>query len=127
MNTKTRTSELGGARLKFVLVIAIIAVVGYAGYQFIPVFYQSYQIKDLMQNDVDTASSMGKPTSWIQEQLLKSFPEYGVPANAVITPAQQNNRMEVRVQYTIPVEFPGYVYNYEFDHVAKSSTFLTVK
>jgi predicted PurR-regulated permease PerM len=127
MHTKTRTSERGGARLKFVLVIAILAVVGYAGYLFIPVFYQSYQIKDLMQNDVDTASSMGKPTSWIQEQLLKSFPEYGVPANAVITPTQQSNRMEVRVQYTIPVAFPGYVYNYEFDHTAKSGTFLNVK
>lgn len=127
MNTKTRTSERGGARLKFVLVIAILAVVGYAGYQFIPVFYQSYQIKDLMENDVNTASQMGKPTSWIQEQLLKSFPEYGIPANAVITPTQQNNRMEVRVQYTIPVEFPGYVYNYEFDHTAKSGTFLNVK
>ena len=127
MNTKTRSSERGGARLKFVLVIAIIAVVGYAGYQFIPVLYQSYQIKDVMQNEVDTASSTGKSTSWIQEQLVKKFPEYGVPANAVITPAQQSNRMEVRVQYTIPVEFPGYVYNYEFDYTVKSGTFLNIK
>ena len=113
--------------MKFVLVIAIIAVVGYAGYQFIPVLYQSYQIKDLMQNEVNTASAMGKPTSWMQEQLVKRFPEYGVPANAVVTPALQDNRMEVRVQYTVPIEFPGYVYNYEFDHTAKSGTFLNIK
>lgn len=127
MNTRTRTSERGGARLKFIVVVAIIAVVGYAAYQFIPVFYQAYQIKDLMQHDVDTAVALGHPTSWIKDQLLKSAPEYGIPANAVIAPTQQDNRMEVRVQFTQPIQFPGYVYNYEFDHTAKSATFLSIK
>ncbi len=128
MNTKTRTSERGGARLKFVVVLAIIGLVAYVGYQVIPVFYQAYQIKDLMQHDVDTAVAMGKPTSWITDQLVKSSPEYGIPKDAVITPTQQpDNRIEVRVQYTQPIEFPGFVYNYEFDHTAKSATFLSIK
>lgn len=113
--------------MKFIVVVAIIAVVGYAAYQFIPVFYQAYQIKDLMQHDVDTAVALGHPTSWIKDQLLKSAPEYGIPANAVIAPTQQDNRMEVRMQFTQPIQFPGYVYNYEFDHTAKSATFLSIK
>jgi hypothetical protein len=123
----TRQSERGGARLKFLVVAAIIAVVAYAGYQFIPVAYQAYQIKDLMQHDVDTAVALGRPTSWVGEQLIKSSPEYGIPADAVITSTQDDNRMGVRVQYTKPIEFPGFVYNYEFDHTAKSATFLSVK
>jgi hypothetical protein len=127
MNTTTRQSERGGARLKFIIVVAIIAIVAYVGYQFIPVAYQAYQVKDLMQNDVNTAVTLGKPTSWITEQLVKSFPEYGVPADAVIVPTQQDNRMEVRVQYTLPIQFPGYVYDYKFDHTAKSGTFLSIK
>jgi hypothetical protein len=127
MNTIARKSEQGGARLKFLIVAAMIIAVGYAGYQFIPIFYQAYQIKDLMQHDVDTAVALGKSPSWIGEQLVKSAPEYGIPANAVITPSQQDNRIQVRVQYSLPVEFPGYVYNYEFDHTAKSSTFLTIR
>lgn len=126
MNTIARKSERGGARLKFLIVAAIIGAIAYAGYQFIPIFYQAYQIKDLMQHDVDTAVALGKPVSWVQEQLVKSSAEYGIPANAVITPIQQDNRMEVRLQYTLPVEFPGYVYNYEFDYTAKSSMFITV-
>src|SRR2546422_11192121 len=123
MNTRARTSERGGARLKFILVVAIIAVVAYAAFQFIPVFFQAYQFKDLMQHDVDTAVALGHPPSWVKDQLTKSTAEYGVPADAVITPAQQDNRMEVRAQYTQPVEFPGFVYNYEFDHTVRSATF----
>jgi hypothetical protein len=127
MNTMTRQSERGGARLKFVVVVAIIAAVAYAGYQFIPVAYQAYQIKDLMQHDVDTAVALGHPASWIKDQLVKSSVEYGIPADAIITPTQQDNRMEVRVQYTQPIQFPGFVYNYEFDHATKSATFLSIK
>jgi hypothetical protein len=126
MNT-TRESERGSARLKFLIVVAIIGVVAYAGYQFIPIAYQAYQVKDLMQHDVDTAVALGHPPSWVKEQLTKSSPEYGIPPDAVITPVQQDNRMEVRVQYSQPIEFPGFVYNYEFDHTAKSATFLSVK
>jgi hypothetical protein len=125
--TDTRKSERGGARLKYLVVVAIIAIAVYAGYQFIPVAYQSFQFKDLMQHDVDAAVAMGKPAAWVQEQLSKSAPEYGIPTDLVITAAQQDNRIEVRVQYTQPIEFPGYVYNYEFDHTARSATFLSVK
>lgn len=127
MNAMTRNSERGGARLKFIIVVAIIAMVAYAGYQFIPIAYQAFQIKDLMQHDVDTAVALGRPTDWIKEQLVKSSPEYGIPADAIITPTQQDNRMEVRVQYTLPIEFPGFVYKYEFDHTSKSATFLSIK
>jgi hypothetical protein len=127
MNTNSRASERGGARLKFLIVVAIIACVAYAGYQFIPLAYQSYQLKDLMQHDVDTAVAMGKPASWVKDQLVKNSADYGIPVDAVITPQQQDNRMEVRVQFKHPIEFPGFVYDYEFDHTAKSATFLTIK
>jgi len=123
----SRSSERGGARLKFVIVVAILGAAAYAGYQLIPMAYTSYQIKDLMQHDVDTASATGKPADWIKEQLVKSSAEYGIPADAVITPTQENQRLSVRVQFTQPIEFPGFIYNWEFDYTAKSSTFIEIK
>src|ERR1051325_8258470 len=98
MNTNAKKSELGGARLKFLLVAAIIFAVAF-----------------------------GKAPDWVRDQLVKSSVDYGIPQNAIITPTQQDNRMQVRVQFTQPVEFPGFVYDYEFDHTAKSSTFLTIR
>ena len=127
MNTHVRTNERGSARLKFILVMAIIGIVGYIGYMFLPIAYQAYLFKDLMQHDVDVASSQGYPASWVKDQLVKSAPEFGVPADAVINPQQRDNRIEVNVQYVIPIEFPGYTYQYNFDHTVKSTAFLTIK
>jgi hypothetical protein len=127
MNMNQRTTERGSARLKFILVMAVIGVVAYMGYMYLPVAYQAYIFKDLMQHDVDVASSQGYPVSWVKDQLVKSAPEYGVPADAVITPAQRDNRIEVTVQFVRPIEFPGYTYQYNFDHTVKSTAFLTFK
>ncbi|HSS22270.1 MAG TPA: hypothetical protein VLL54_19520 [Pyrinomonadaceae bacterium] len=127
MKMQSRPSERGGARLKLLLVVACLAVVGYTGYQFVPVFYQDYQLKDLMQHYVDTAVATGKPADWIKDQLIKSSADYGIPQNAVITPFQENEKMQVRVQFPQPIEFPGFTINYDFDYTAKSAAFLTIK
>ena len=124
---KDRSNEGGGATLKLVVTLAVIACVAYAGYLYVPVAYRAYLFKDLMQHYVDVCSTQGDQVSWVGEQLVKSEAEYEVPSNALITPAARDNRVEVRVQYIIPIEFPGYTYNYEFDHTARSTAFLTFK
>jgi len=126
MDTR-RSNERGSARLKFLLVVLILGAVGYAGYLYVPVAYQAYLFKDLMQHDVDVAAANGYKPSWVGDQLTKSLPEYDIPPDAVITPIQQDNRIEVHVQYAKTVEFPGYTYQYEFDHTVKSTPFLTFK
>ncbi len=124
---KDRKNERGSSRLKFLIVMSVIVVSAYAGYLYIPVAYRAYLFKDLMQHYVDVAATQGYQPSWAAEQLLKSEAEYEVPANAVITPAQRDQRIEVRVQFTHPIEFPGYTYEYVFDHTAKSTAFLSFK
>ena len=123
----SRSSERAGSRLNLLIVMLVLGVTAYAGYVYIPVAYQAYLFKDLIQHDVDLAVAEGYQTSWVKDQLTKSAAEYGVPADAVITPAQRDNRMEVRVQFTRPIQLPGYTYQYEFDHTAKSTAFLTFK
>ena len=127
MNTIARTNERGSARLKFLMVIAVIGIIAYAGYVYVPVAYEAYLLKDLMQHDVDVAATQGYPASWVKDQLTKAAKEYGVPPDAVIDPTQRENRMEVRVQFVRPIEFPGFTYQYNFDHTARSTAFLTFK
>lgn len=120
-------AEQGGARLKLILFIAIIAIVGYVGYMYIPVAIDAYYFKDAMQSKVNLAAAQGHDTAWLADQVSKSKSEYHVPEDAVITPALKEGRMEVRVQFTRPISFPGYTYNYDFDYTAQSNSFLTVK
>ena len=122
-----RSGERGSANVKFVIVMAVLITTAYAGYLYVPVAYQANLYKDLMQHYADVAGAQGYSPSWAAEQLMKSGPEYQVPANAIITPVQRDNRIEVRVQYVRVIEFPGYSYNYEFDHTVKSTAFLSFK
>lgn len=124
MKPKTRHAEMGGARLKFLVVIIVLGAISYAGYQYIPVAYNAYLFRDLMQQKVNAAVALGYPPTWVKDQLLKSAPEYKLPPDLEITPEVQGQRMEVRAQFNQPIEFPGYTYNYSFDHTAKSTDFL---
>ncbi len=105
--------------MKFLIVMAILGAVAYVAYFYIPVAYYAYLYKDLMQTKVDAAAALGYAPAWVSDQLTKSGPEYEVPPEAVITPTLENDRMTVRVQFSKPIEFPGYTYVYEFDHTAQ--------
>ena len=127
MNTIARRGERGGARLKFMIVVAIIGVIAFALYVCIPVAYDAYLLKDLMQHDVNVAVAAGYPPSWIRDQLTKASKEYNVPADALIEPTMQDNKMQVRVQFVRPIDFMLFTYQYDFDHTARSTEFLTIK
>ena len=122
-----RSGERGSASVKFLIVMAIMGSIAYAAYLYLPVAINATTYKDLMQHLTEVAATQGHPPSWLGDQLAKSAPEYGIPADAVITPTIHDGRIEVRVQFVKVIEFPGYPYNYEFDYTAKSSAFLTFK
>jgi hypothetical protein len=124
---KQRSGERGGASLKFVIVMALMGTCAYAGYLYVPVAFEANQYKELMQHYADVTAAQGYAPTWAGEQLAKSAAEYNVPTNAMITPGRRENRIEVRVQFVRPIEFPGYTYNYEFDHTVKSTAFLEFK
>ena len=123
-----RRRERGAARLKFIILLAVFAVIGYMAVQYVPVAYQSSRYKTRMQDVVTEAAAAGKGTEWVREQLAASAAESGIPKDAKITPAVQEGRMVVSVQFTRPVNLlPGFTYNYNFDHTAMSTEFLTIK
>jgi hypothetical protein len=127
MTDSGRSGERGGSRLKFLVVMTILAAVACAGYFYVPVAYNAYLYKDLMQTKVDAAAALAYSPAWVTDQLTRSAPEYNVPPEVVITPFQEDERMQVRVQFSKPIEFPGYTYVYEFDQTVQSVEFLGKK
>ena len=123
-----RHGERGSARLKFIIVLVVIAAVGYMAFQYVPVAYQSSRYKTRMQDVVTEAAAAGKGTEWVRSQLEASAADNGVPKDAKIVPTVQEGRMVVTVQFTRPVNLlPGFTYNYNFEHTVKSADLLTIK
>jgi len=122
-----RRGERGESRLKFLIVITILAAIAYVGYQFIPIAYQAYQFKDYMQQNVDKAAAMGQSADWVETQLKAGSKEYDVPPNAEVKALQRDGRMEARVRFTRPISLLVYTYQYEFDNSVKSSSLFTPK
>lgn len=130
MNNQTlprNRSERGGAQLKLIIFVAVVAIVAYAAYMYIPVAVDAYYFKDAMQNKVNLAAAQGYDAAWVAEQVSKSKGEFHVPDDAVITPSQNEGRMQCRVQFSRPISFPGFIYNYDFDYTAQSTSFLSVR
>lgn len=120
-----RHGERGSARVKFIIVLAVVAVVGYMAFQYVPVAYQSSRYKTRMQDIVTEAAASGKGTEWVLSQLEASAEDNGVPKDAKIVPTIQNGRIAVTVQFSRPINLlPGLTYNYTFDHTATSNPLL---
>jgi Tfp pilus assembly protein PilE len=128
-----RRNERGAARLKFIIVLVVVAILGYMALQYIPVAYQSYTFKKFMNETADKAAAMSLPAeekaAWLENELRAKAKDYSVPPDAKITRLFQNNQMQVTVQFTRQLNMiPGiWSYQYNFDHTAKSSTFLTAQ
>ncbi|HZI17722.1 MAG TPA: hypothetical protein VEY09_03920 [Pyrinomonadaceae bacterium] len=118
--------ELGGARLNFLIVVAVIALAAYSAYQYVPVAYAAFRYKDVMQETVNKAAfQQGSAVTWATAQLRAAAKEAGLPEETRVEVQNQSNRLVARVRWTRPVPLPGYVYHYEFDHTVASSSFFS--
>jgi hypothetical protein len=129
-----RRGERGAARIKFIIILAVVAILAYMAFQYVPVAYRAYTLRSEMDRVVENAAnSPSVPTErkgqWAADQVKASSNGYGVPADARIVPLFQDGRVEVSVKFTRPINLlPGiWTYNYDFDYTAKSSTFLTAR
>ena len=120
-----RRGERGGARFNFIVILIIIALAAYSAYNYVPVAYNAYLYKDLMQETVNKAAYPPiKSNDWVTQQLRDAAKEYDLPEDTDIRVQNENGRIVAHVTWTRPIQLPGYVYEYEFDHAARSSGFI---
>lgn len=120
-----RRGEHGGARVNFVVVILVIALAVYSAYNYVPVAYNAYLYKDLMQDTVNKAAYPPiKSSEWVAQQLRDAAREYDLPEDTNFSVQNENGRIVARVTWTRSIQLPGYVYDYDFDHTVRSSGFI---
>jgi len=127
LSMSSRVGERGNSRVKFLIIITVVAIAGFVGFQYIPVAFQSYQYADFMQQTVDKGAALSKPGEWVKEQLSKNGAEYGIPADAKMTIEEHEGALQARVQFKRQVSLIAYTYDYEFDKTVKSSSLWSIK
>ena len=120
-----RATEHGGSRFNFLVVVALIAVVAYAGYQYVPVAYQASQLKVFMKDTVDNAVVTDKNAAWADDQIRRNLKNYGAPENALVNVANRDAHLEAQVEYIVPIPLLVTTYEYKFEHTARSAGVLT--
>ena len=126
-----RSSERGGAGVKLLIVVLALFLIGNAGYQFIPVAYAGESLKQDMQTAVVQGLAIpgkGSPVDMVKKKILISAENNNVPGDVVIEVKAVNNIIQAHVVYSkeVPViPFGIYNYQYEFDHTATPTGFLT--
>jgi hypothetical protein len=61
---------------------------------------------------------------WVESQLRAAARDNGLPPDVRLDVQNESGKIVAHVQWTEPVRLPGYVYQYRFDHTAKSSGFI---
>lgn len=128
---KKINSERGGAGVKLLLVVLVLFLIGNAGYQFIPVAYAGESLKQDMQTAVVQGLAIpgrGSPVDLVKRKIMISVESNHVPPDVFIEVKAANNSIQAHVIYTkeVPIlPFGIYNYQYEFDHTATPTGFLT--
>ena len=125
-----RSSERGGATLKFMLIILVLALAANAGYNYVPVAYESASFRQEMDTAVVKglgASGRIQPLEVVTATIKRASSDYNVPADAFVEIKPVNGVIEAHVVYTREVSmlpFGIYRYKYNFDHHAKPVGYL---
>lgn len=127
---KYRAPEQGSAGVKFVIIFAVILLIGHAGFNYVPVAYDAESLKSDMATAVLQGLALpGKinPVDNVKARIQKSIQQNNIPADALVDVKQNANVITAHVVYTKDVNilpFGIYRYKYSFDHTATPTGFL---
>lgn len=128
---KERLSERGEAGMKLLIILVVLYLVGNAGYNFIPIAYQSENFKQEMQTAVIQGMALPPvgvtPADHIKNKILKAARENNIPDDAIINVKNNKGVLYAQVIYTKKVSvlpFGVYDYSFQFDHTAVPTGYL---
>ncbi len=106
--------EAGDGKLGCILWTLLLIVAALAAWKMIPVKIATSELYDFMVEQAKWAA--GTNTELIQKRILSKAGELDLPVDAKqVTVERRGDRVLMRARFTVPVEFPGYVYDWDFD------------
>ena len=114
--------ERGEGQFGCLVGLVVLLLAGLVAYKLIPV---KVKAADLRETVVDEARPAGQLKDLpLLGNILNKAKLLGLPvAEENVKIRRTNNYIYIDVEYTVPVEFPGYTYQWHFEHHAENPIF----
>lgn len=102
--------------------VVLLAVVGVAA-KLIPVKIRSAELYDFMEEQAMFAARTG--TEEVKKRILLRAEELEIPLDKKnLSVERRAGRVRMRATYTVPIELPGYTFEWSFEHILDRPVFV---
>jgi hypothetical protein len=114
--------ERGEGQLGCLVGLIFMALAIFVAYKMIPVKVKNAELRGVI---VDEAKSAGShKDEQIMKAILAKAEENNLPVTEEdVTIVRAQSEIKVDVEYTVPIEFPGYTYQWHIHHHAQNPIF----
>ena len=110
-----RRTQAGEGKLGCILWTLLVVAGGLVAWKAIPVKIASSQLYDFMEEQAKWAANADPQA--LEKRIANKANELNLPVDPKKIKAERiGDHIRLRCSYTVPLEFPGYTYNWEFDH-----------
>ena len=120
---RRRTAERGEGNLGCILWLLVLGLVVMVAWKALPVKVASAELYDFMDEQAQRAG-VTTTSEQVEKNILQRAAELNLPLTKEQVEVTRNgDRIRMVAEYTVPVEFPGYTYNWNFHHHAENPIF----
>lgn len=118
-----KSAQRGEGNVGCVVWLIVVAIAVLIGWKAIPVKIRSAELYDHMV-DLTKYAASATPEQ-LEKQILDRARELELPLDKDhVTVQRVGERIKMTAEYTVPLEFPGYTYNWSFDHEVDRPIFI---
>ena len=118
-----RTGQSGEGRTGCIIWLALLGAGILVGYKTIPVKISTSELYDYMDEQAKWGAT--NPPEAIKGRIFQKAKELELPLEpAKLTVERYGDNIKMRAIFTVPIEFPGYVYYWNFDLQINRAIFI---
>jgi hypothetical protein len=121
---RRRIAERGEGNLGCIVWLLVLGLAVMISMKAIPVKIASAEMYDYM-DEVARSAGVNTTAEDVKKAILARAADLKLPLDKDhVTVTRQGDRLRMRAEYTVPVEFPGYTYNWHFVHELDRPIFI---
>lgn len=121
---RRRIAERGEGNLGCIVWLLVLGLAVMISMKAIPVKIASAEMYDYM-DEIARSAGVNTTAEDVKKAILARAADLKLPLDKDhVTVTRQGDRLRMRAEYTVPVEFPGYTYNWHFVHELDRPIFI---